>query len=118
MAILSAVRSKAAVQGIAYRTKHHAHLTRRSKTPANRIEIEEVIGMSLWQDFDKRARRLGILDTKLAQAAAIFFALIIVKLVPQIMTVSTWWFVALAVLCAIRPMLVFYGSGRKPLQQS
>jgi hypothetical protein len=64
----------------------------------------------MWAYFDERARRLGILDTKLAQAAAIFFALIVVKLVPQIMDVSVWWFVLLAVLCAIKPLIAFYGS--------
>jgi hypothetical protein len=64
--------------------------------------------MSLWQDFDNRARRLGILDTKLAQGGAIFFALIIVKLFPQIMTLSIWWFVVLAVLCGIKPALTFF----------
>ena len=60
--------------------------------------------------FDKRARRLGILDVKLAQSAAIFFALVIVKLVPQIMNLSIWWFVGLAILCAIKPVITFYGG--------
>lgn len=66
----------------------------------------------MWAYFDERARRLGILDTKLSQAAAIFFALIVVKLFPRIMDVSIWWFVLLAVLCAIKPVITFYGSRR------
>jgi len=65
--------------------------------------------MTMWNDFDTRARRLGILDTKLAQAAAIGFALVIVKLFPRIMSISVWWFVALAVVCAIRPVVTFFG---------
>ena len=64
----------------------------------------------MWEYFDKRARRLGILDTKLAQAAAIFFALVIVKLIPQIMKVNIWWFALLAILCAIKPFITFYFS--------
>jgi hypothetical protein len=64
----------------------------------------------MWEYFDKRARRLGILDTKLVQLAAIFFALVIVKLVPQIMTVSIWWFVLLAIVCAVKPIITFYGG--------
>jgi hypothetical protein len=64
----------------------------------------------MWEYFDKRARRLGILDTKLVQAAAIFFALVIVKLIPQIMNVSIWWFVVLAIACAIKPAITFYGG--------
>jgi hypothetical protein len=67
----------------------------------------------MWSYFDSRARRLGILDTKLAQAAAISFALAVVKLHPQILNVSIWWFVGLAVAFAIRPILTFYGDGGK-----
>ena len=67
----------------------------------------------MWEYFDKRARRLGILDTKLVQASAIFFALAIVKLVPQIMNVSIGWFVLLAVVCAIRPIVTFYGGNAR-----
>jgi hypothetical protein len=65
--------------------------------------------MTICEYFDERARRLGILDTKLAQAAAISFALIIVKLIPQIMELSVWWFVLFAVVFAIKPLLTFYG---------
>lgn len=65
----------------------------------------------MWDYFDERARKLGILDTKLAQAAAIFFALVVVKLIPQIMNLSIWWFILLAVLCAIKPLVTFYGGG-------
>lgn len=64
--------------------------------------------MSSWTDMDRRARRLGILDTKLAQAAAIFFALAVVKLVPGIMALDVWWFVALAAACAVRPVRTFF----------
>lgn len=64
----------------------------------------------MWEYFDKRARRLGILDTKLSQAAAIFFALVIVKLIPQIMDLNVWWFVVLAAICAIKPIITFFGS--------
>lgn len=66
--------------------------------------------MWLWNYFDERARRLGILETKLAQAAAIFTALIVVKLVPAIMEVNVWWFIVLAVLAAIKPVITFYGT--------
>ncbi|MDH3216419.1 MAG: hypothetical protein OEN01_09035 [Candidatus Krumholzibacteria bacterium] len=68
--------------------------------------------MAMWEYFDTRARRLGILDTKLAQAASIFLALVVVKLVPQILEVNVLWFVLLAILCAIKPVLTFYvGKG-------
>jgi hypothetical protein len=66
----------------------------------------------MWEFFDRRARRLGILDTKLAQAAAICFALVIVKLIPEIMDVGIAWFGLLAILFAIKPMITFYGGER------
>ena len=65
---------------------------------------------SLWQELDGRARRLGVLDTKLAQGAAIFLALVVVKLIPQIMNLSIWWFVLLTVLCAIKPLMTFLAA--------
>ncbi|MFQ5680283.1 MAG: hypothetical protein ACE5HP_12600 [Gemmatimonadota bacterium] len=64
--------------------------------------------MEMWDSMDRRAKRLGILDTKLAQGAAIFLALVVVKLVPGILSLSVWWFVALTVACAIRPMITFF----------
>jgi hypothetical protein len=67
--------------------------------------------MSLLEYFDSRARRLGIVDTKLVQGAAIFFALVIVKLVPELLNLNVWWFVGLCVACAIKPVLVFFGRG-------
>ena len=39
----------------------------------------------MWKFFDERARRLGILDTKLAQGAAMCVALILAKLFVQIL---------------------------------
>ncbi len=66
--------------------------------------------MTIWGYFDRRARRLGILDTKLAQAAAICVALIIVKLIPKIMELNVWWFVIFAIVFAIKPLITFYGS--------
>jgi hypothetical protein len=64
--------------------------------------------MGFLTDMDARARRLGIVETKLAQAAAIFFFLAIVKLVPDIMALSVWWFLGLSAACAVWPLVVFY----------
>jgi len=64
--------------------------------------------MSLWEEMDKRIKRFTIIDEKLAQFAAIFFALIIVKKYPNLLDHSYWWFVALLILTAIKPIYVFY----------
>jgi hypothetical protein len=34
--------------------------------------------------------------------------LIIVKLIPEILSIDIKWFIALTILCAIRPMYVFF----------
>lgn len=65
----------------------------------------------MWNYFDTRARRLGIIDTKLAQGASMFLALTIVKFFPRILEPDVWWFIALAAVCAIKPLITFYGSG-------
>ena len=64
--------------------------------------------MRLLENMNQRIKKFGIVDEKLAQAAAIFFALIIVKMIPQIMDLNVWWFVFLLILCAIKPLYVFY----------
>ena len=58
--------------------------------------------------WNRRVKKFTFWDVKLAQWAAVGFALIIVKLFPQIMTLSIWWFVGLLVVCAVRPAYVFY----------
>ena len=52
--------------------------------------------MSIMDYWNRKVRKFTILDVKLAQGAAMAFVLIIVKLFPQIMSLSIWWFVAFA----------------------
>ena len=64
--------------------------------------------MKKWIAYcNRQVRKFTVFDVKLAQWAAIGFALIIVKLFPQIMSLSIWWFVALLVICVVRPAYVF-----------
>ena len=62
--------------------------------------------MMLVDFFNKRLKRMVLLDIKLAQGAALFVGLIVAKLFPQVLTVSVWWLAALAVLLWIRPIWV------------
>ena len=64
--------------------------------------------MGLYRYFDERAKTLGIVDLKLVQLGMIFFTLIIVSLFPQILNVDIGWFIALFVLCIIRPFYSFF----------
>ena len=64
--------------------------------------------MGLLEDMNQRVKKFDLVDVKLAQMTAMFIGLIIAKLIPEILNVSIWWFVALLVLCAVRPFYVFW----------
>jgi hypothetical protein len=64
--------------------------------------------MGITEEMNRRAKKLDIIDVKLAQGAAMFFVLIIAKLIPSIMNISIWWFAALLIICAIKPFYVFW----------
>ena len=66
--------------------------------------------MSLFESMSARVKNLDIIDMKLAQGAAMCVMLIIAKLIPQIMTISIWWFVVLAILLGIKPLITFYSK--------
>ena len=76
--------------------------------------------MTVAMDFvgywNRKVQRFTIFDVKLAQGAAMALMLIIVKLFPQIMTLSIWWFVAAAAICALRPVYVFWIKDNGPGQ--
>jgi len=52
--------------------------------------------------WNRQVKKFTILDVKLAQLWAIGFILIVVKLLPQIMELSVWWFVGVMAVCAPR----------------
>ncbi len=64
----------------------------------------------IWNTMDTRARRLGLIEVKLAQGAAMGVMLIIVKIFPGIMDLHVGWFVAFTILCALRPMKTYFGD--------
>ncbi|MCK4237200.1 MAG: hypothetical protein KAX38_08780 [Candidatus Krumholzibacteria bacterium] len=64
--------------------------------------------MEILKYWDKRVKNFGIIDLKLVQGTTIFLALIVVKLIPDIMNVNIWWFVALFFICVIKPFYVFF----------
>jgi len=64
--------------------------------------------MGILNYMNERVKKFSILDVKLAQGVGIFVALIIVKLIPQIMDINIWWFVVLLVICVIKPFYVLF----------
>lgn len=62
-----------------------------------------------WIEFwDRKVKHFTICDLKLAQLWTAAWILILLKLFPQILQLSIWWFVGLAVLCAPRLFYVLY----------
>ena len=64
--------------------------------------------MEFLADMNQRVKKLSFIDLPLGQCAAMFFGLFIAKLIPQIMNINIWWFIALSVLCQARPSCVFW----------
>jgi len=64
--------------------------------------------MGILEEMNRRAKKFDIIDVKLAQGAAMFFVLIIAKIIPGIMDFSIWLFVGLLIICAIKPFYVFW----------
>ena len=60
----------------------------------------------MFKKLNKRAKKLTLLDIKLLQFAAFFFAIILVKLFPKLLTISYPVLIILTVACLAKP---FYG---------
>ena len=64
--------------------------------------------MEFLKYMNERVKKFSVLDIKLTQGIGIFVALIIAKLIPQIMEINIWWFLVLLILCMIRPVYVLF----------
>ena len=64
--------------------------------------------MVLISYFNKRVKLFNIWDIKLCQLTAMLVIIILIKLIPQIISLNIWWYVILLILAAIRPMYVMF----------
>lgn len=58
--------------------------------------------------FNERVKRFSIFDIKMIQIFMFCFALIIAKLIPQILDINIWWYVGFMFLFMIHPLYVMY----------
>jgi hypothetical protein len=58
--------------------------------------------------LDRRVKKFSFVDVKLLQLLGASLGVVLVKLVPGILDLSLWLFVALALLCAAKPCCVFF----------
>ena len=64
--------------------------------------------MKIISFFNQRLKSFTIWDIKLAQLAAMFVLIILIRFIPQIITLNIWWYVAGCILAGIRPMYVMF----------
>ena len=62
--------------------------------------------MSLLNELNSQVNRLGFVDVKLLTVSAFFGGLVVAKLAPELLGLSAWWFVLLAVACAFHPFVL------------
>jgi len=62
-----------------------------------------------WMDYwNRKVRKLTIIDVKLVQVMSMAIILIFAKIFPGIMELSVWWFVLVLVVCLPRPFYAFW----------
>ena len=84
----------------------------------NREKGESMNPATSWTSYwNRKVKRLTIVDLKLIQVGSMALILIIVKLFPQITSLSIWWFVAILAVCGPRLVYIFWlrddGAGRQ-----
>ena len=62
----------------------------------------------LKQYLDRQVKKFSFVDVKLLQLLGASLGVVLVKLVPEILDLSLWVFLALAVVCAAKPCCVFF----------
>ena len=56
--------------------------------------------------LEKRVKKIGFFDLQFIKIANWFFALLVAKLIPEIMNAEAGWFAVLMLLFSIRPIYV------------
>jgi len=56
--------------------------------------------------MNERIKRFNVIDIGLIKLVGIFAGLFLAKLIPQLMNISIWWYVALIIICGVRPFYV------------
>ncbi len=64
--------------------------------------------MSLKSFFEAKTKKLDWLDVGLIKWSCIAFGIILAMLIPALLEINIWWFVAIAVILAIRPLYRAY----------
>ena len=98
------------------RQKWDSSLEKSSKISSERQHFAEYLGWNYWEGkmffikfFNSRLKEhFTIWDIKLAQLAAMFVLIILIKLIPEIISLNYWVYIVGLIISAIRPMYVMF----------
>ncbi|HHE37354.1 MAG TPA: hypothetical protein ENL20_02140 [Candidatus Cloacimonetes bacterium] len=64
--------------------------------------------MRMIKFFNERIKFFSIFDIKLAQLTAMLVMIILIKLIPQIITLDYWIYILALIIVSIRPLYVMF----------
>ncbi len=64
--------------------------------------------MKMIKNFNKRIRFFTFWDIKLIKLCTVLITIILIKLIPEITSLSYWWYIVVLVLAAIRPIYLTF----------
>jgi len=64
--------------------------------------------MELWKNMNERIKKMSVIDIGLVKWSAFFFAIIIVKLFPQLLKINYLVLIVLVIACGIKPLYKFW----------
>ena len=67
-----------------------------------------VLRMKNDKTMNQHVEKFSFIEIQLAKLVGIFFALVLVKLFPQIMNVNLGWFLVLCILFSVKPLIGGY----------
>jgi len=64
--------------------------------------------MVFWDNMNARVKRMTVMDMGLVKFTAFFFAIIIVKLFPQLLKINYAILIVFVVVCGMKPLYKFW----------
>lgn len=64
--------------------------------------------MGFWKNMDAKVKKMTVMDIGLVKFSAFFFAIIIVKLFPQLLKIDYVVLIVLVLACGIKPLYKFW----------
>lgn len=62
----------------------------------------------MFKDWNEKIKKMTVIDIGLVKWSAFFFAIIIVKIFPQLLNIDYWVLIILVLACGMRPLYKFW----------